>query len=380
MKLYDVTKTKGASSINCLHGLRALSIFWIMFGHRIYNQFPLGNPVDFQEFQNNIFSTVLKTHTLAVDTFFIMGALLMTWSTLRDCDRKQLNIGRMIWRRYLRYTPTYGALILFTISFSIRVLNGPYIIEALRDVCVENWWSTLLHIQNYVHWDNMCLNHGWYLSADFQLFVISPFIIYLIHKFGRKLLALPVVLCLSTIIYLISISFALEIRLPIASASLDYLRWIYYPTHSRAGPWFIGIVLGYVLYIHRGKTFKINPWLNAFMWILSLSVLASVTLLQHVLTISGEDTAIGWHAFFNAFQRNLWACALCWIIFACQHLKTGGIIRWFLSLPQWQPIGRMGLSLYLISPVYQVLMILNQRVPLFLNVWQLVSFYKDIVI
>jgi peptidoglycan/LPS O-acetylase OafA/YrhL len=370
-RLFDVTKNKVASSLNCLHGLRAMSIFWIMLGHRFYNQFPWGNANDFSQFQRGLLSSVVKAHPIAVDTFFLMGALLMTHTTLRDCDEGSLNIPRMIWRRYLRYTPVYMAVILTVICFSKYLLTGPYVVDALRDACVDNWWMAMLHIQNYLPSGEMCLNHGWYLSADFQLFIVSPFIVCAIHKFGTKLLAVPAALCITTIIYIIAISFAFDIHMPSPTASGDYLKWIYYPTQSRAGPWFIGIVLGHFLYAHRGRTIKISALTNALMWILSLSTLCTVVLLQHAFSITA-DTSTGANAFFMALQRNLWACALCWIIFACQHLKTGGIVRWFLSLPQWQPISRMGLSMYIIGAVYQVLMILNQRVPLHLNAWHVV--------
>jgi peptidoglycan/LPS O-acetylase OafA/YrhL len=48
----------------------------------------------------------------------------------------------------------------------------------------------------------------------------------------------------------------------------------------------------------------------------------------------------------------LWACSVCWIIFACHHLKTGGLIRSFLSHRFWQPLSKLSLSIYLIHYVY----------------------------
>ncbi|XP_070501268.1 nose resistant to fluoxetine protein 6-like [Chironomus tepperi] len=372
-KLFDITKSKSSSSINCLHGLRGMSILWIILGHRITNQYPWGNTNDFIEFLTgkSIAAGIINAHTLAVDTFFVMGALLMTWSTLRDCEKKQLNIPRMIWRRYIRYTPIYAALILSVVSFSKVLLKGPFYSD-LSETCVKNWWLTLLHVQNYLQQKDMCLNHGWYLSADFQLFIISPFIIFIIHKYGKKFLIIPALLFLSTIIYLISISIVYDIGMPAPSANQHYLDFIYFPTHSRAGPWFVGIILGYYLFINQGRKIAISKIFNGFMWIFSLSVLFSVVFLQLGFSSATDEIPRGYHITFLAFHRNLWGVALCWIIFACQNLKTGGIIRWFLSLPQWQPISRMGLSMYLVGAVYQVMMILNQRVPLYLNVWQLV--------
>lgn len=372
-----MTKIKSPNSINCLHGIRAMSILWIILGHRYSNQFPWGNPIDVQAFLRgtSIAAGIMNAHTLAVDTFFVMGALLMTWSTLRDCEKKQLNIPRMIWRRYIRYTPVYAALILSVVSFSKVILQGPYYVEELREPCIKNWWLTLLHVQNYLQQKNMCLNHGWYLSADFQLFIISPFIILIIYKYGKKFLLIPAVLFMATIIYLISISIVFNISMPSPSASQHYIDFIYFPTHSRAGPWFVGMILGYFLFRTQGKKIIINKFLNGFMWIFSVSVLFSVIFLQLGFSSATDTIPRGYHVSFLALQRNIWGVTLCWIIFACQNLKTGGIIRWFLSLSQWQPISRMGLSMYLIGAVYQVMMILNQRVPLYMNLFHFVSIF-----
>lgn len=378
-KLFEISKIKSPTSLNCLHGIRAMSILWIILGHRYSNQYPWGNPVKVQAFLRgtSIAAGIMNAHTLAVDTFFVMGALLMTWSTLRDCEKNQLNISRMIWRRYIRYTPVYAALILIVVSFSKIMLQGPYYTEELIEPCIKNWWLTLLHVQNYLQQKNMCLNHGWYLSADFQLFIISPFIILIIYKYGKKFLLIPVALFLATIIYLISISIVFDIGMPAPSASQNYLDFIYFPTHSRAGPWFVGMILGFFLFRVQGKKIAISQILNGFMWIFSLSMLFSVVLLQLGFSSATESISRAYHISFLALHRNLWSVALCWIIFACQNLKTGGIIRWFLSLPQWQPISRMGLSMYLVGAVYQVTMILNQRVPLYMNFWQFVSIIID---
>ncbi|KAG5684551.1 hypothetical protein PVAND_013777 [Polypedilum vanderplanki] len=370
-KLFDVTKIKSASSLNCLHGLRAMSILWIILGHRFSNQHPQGNPKDYAEYAMKLSSSIVKAYPIAVDTFLVMGALLVAWSTLRDCEKENMNILRMIWRRYLRYTPVLAATMLVIICFSKYLFSGPYVFTSLKDSCVDSWWMVLLHIQNYLPQERLCVNHSWYLSVDFQLFLISPFIILLIHKFGKKLLLLPAILCLTSIIYALTMSFVFDMRYITADPGEGlehYLRMIYYQTLPRSGPWFMGIILGYFVYKNRGKTIKINALINALFWILSLSGLISAVIFQHVLSISTDTTTLS-NALFIALQRNVWAVGLCWIIFACQNIKTGGFIRWFLSLPQWQPISRMGLSMYITGAVYQVTMILNQRVPMFCVAW-----------
>lgn len=370
-----MTKIKSPNSINCLHGIRMLSIFWIIYGHRIFFQlFAWQNQNDFEIFlKGRVFlSAMSRAYILAVDTFLLMGALLMTWSMLRDCEKGQLNIPRMIWRRYLRYTPTIAGLILFTVGFSDHLLKGPTETTELRPPCEKSWWLALIHFQNYINHNDFCIGGSWYLSADFQLFIISPLIIWPIHKYGKKLLVLPLAAWIATVIYIISVSIVFNIEYH--SNTDEYFNpFIYFNTFGRGGAWFIGIILGYFLYVNRGKKIIINNYLNIFMWILSLGTLVAIILLNYPFFAGTEPIAHGYHVTFMACQFSLWALSLSWIIFACQNLKTGGIVRWFLSLPQWQPISRMGLSMYLFGYVYQILMRYNQRGGLLMNFWHFVS-------
>jgi hypothetical protein len=47
--------------------------------------------------------------------------------------------------------------------------------------------------------------------------------------------------------------------------------------------------------------------------------------------------------------------------------------RWFLSLPEWQVIARMGLSIYLVHVVYQLVTMMNQKQPLYFEFTSMVS-------
>lgn len=51
-------------------------------------------------------------------------------------------------------------------------------------------------------------------------------------------------------------------------------------------------------------------------------------------------------------SRFIWSCSICWIIFACHFLKSGGFIRSFLSHRFWQPLSKLCLSSYLVHYVY----------------------------
>jgi peptidoglycan/LPS O-acetylase OafA/YrhL len=115
MKLFETSQASDGDIIDCLHGIRALSIMWIVHGHRVqtYFTFPIINKVQFREVGErdaqahstssteklfffffsipqqwlNSWSSVISTSTpMAIDTFFLLSGLLATKSILRKLD------------------------------------------------------------------------------------------------------------------------------------------------------------------------------------------------------------------------------------------------------------------------------------------------------
>lgn len=321
--------------------------------------------------QSHIHSVIYFAYENAVDTFLVMGAMLMTISTLNSIYKKKLNIPRMIWCRYLRYTPPLAALLLFTVTLYKFFLDGPWIdhnVEIIRR-CKAFWFSTIFHFQNYFNPNELCLSHTWYLTMDFQLYIISPFLIYPATKYGWKYLCLIPGLALFSSIYTVLAAFTHETEL---SSGAGWYRILYYPTHVRMGPWMFGILLGYISYTYKSKTVNISKRLNSFLWITSLSFITFSVVSYLPFYTPGRESPVALHALQFTLGRALWAIGVCWIIFACQMLKTGGIIRWFLTIPQWQPIGKMGLSIYIIHCFYQKTIIFNQKQTIRFDLWEMV--------
>lgn len=362
-KLFDVTKIHSTNTIVCLNGLRTMSLFWILFGHRLGQQLSfstISNPKVVDNHFNHIYSTILTSYNIAVDTFFVMGAMLIAISCLHALDKKVLNIPRLILHRYLRYTPVFAALILYRVSFMRFTISDSARFLPNREKCVVHWWSSLLHLQNYVNPNAICAPHTWYLSADFQLFIVSPFLIYPAWRWGWKYLWSLLLLALMSSVYVLYIGLTKEIR--IWPRTDDYDKLIYYPTHARMGPWLLGLILGYVLYKLRNKEVSISKRLNAVLWIVAISFLTSVVVMAQPFNQRiNNNTSLLANASYTAFHRLAWAAGICWIIFACHKLQTGGIVRWFLCLPHWQPIARMSLSIYLVHLFYDLMTIMNVK-------------------
>lgn len=96
-------------------------------------------------------------------------------------------------------------------------------------------------------------------------------------------------------------------------------------------------------------TFKPLKMSSAYIyicWFLSLSFLVSRTLFKP--KFETED----YNNIYETTTRIPWACSICWIVYACHQLKSGGIIRRFLSSLFWQPLAKLWLSFYLVHFVY----------------------------
>lgn len=155
------------------------------------------------------------------------------------------------------------------------------------------------------------------------------------------------------------------------------------------GPWLIGMILGYVLFIHKsnqievqepGKArntrdpIEIDPVWNAVLWIAALSTLLAVVFLSQPFRHPKNDHSLISNAIYIALSRLAWAVALSWIIFACHSQKHSGyIVQWFLEAPFWQPIGRMCLSMNLVHVIYQKTLMMNERQPIYMEIWPMVS-------
>jgi peptidoglycan/LPS O-acetylase OafA/YrhL len=131
-------------------------------------------------------------------------------------------------------------------------------------------------------------------------------------------------------------------------------------THHRVGEYCIGIIAGYLM--HKFDAPEYFPAAKArkqisFCWILSLTFITVHVFLDPKSQLSQTN-----QNFYDAVSKELWAISICWIIFACHHLKSGGLIRSFLSHHSWQPLSKMCLSIYLIHFLYITMTIANQKV------------------
>uniref|UniRef100_A0A0A1WY94 Nose resistant to fluoxetine protein 6 n=1 Tax=Zeugodacus cucurbitae TaxID=28588 RepID=A0A0A1WY94_ZEUCU len=343
--------------IPCLHGIRCLSLFWIIFLHcylyRILS--PNINAVDIKSWEQTPFSMIEQSGSIAVDSFFFLSGLLLIMVSFREMQKNdgKLNIPLMYIHRYLRLTPILAVAVLFYMSLFNYMGNGPIWknLTVANKICDNTWWATLLYVQNYAAPGKLCLGHTWYLAVDTQLFFLSPIFLIMIWKW-RKLgtaatiiFGLLLVACLFTVIVINKYTIY-DIARNYGTAS-EAMPKIYYSTHTRCSAWLIGLLFGCYLHYNNGRIAKISNWLVAFGWVVSLGMLFTLVFAWYPKTLpTTSDPTVLESAFYFAGGRVAWPLALCWIVFACIN-GYGGPINSFLSWTFWQPISKLSYIMYI---------------------------------
>ncbi|XP_001656258.2 nose resistant to fluoxetine protein 6 [Aedes aegypti] len=359
--------TEKSNVIDCIHGMRVLAIVWIIFGHSylLLTSSPLINPIATVEWIESFHSTLTIACPLSVDTFFLLSGLLTCWSLMKELDRSWfLNVPLMYLHRYLRLTPVFAALILFTVGILPNLSSGPLWNTSLGlsvDQCNQYWWSALLYVQNYVNPDQICLGHSWYLSVDMQLFLLSPLLIYPLWKFGKRVLILVGLLIATSMIYIFVMFMVHDFPGSVLITDITRDNLTYLPTHTRMGAWLIGVITGYVLYRTKNSFVRLDKSQVILGWTLSLAALVGCIVGAHYVNQPFPNThAQIFDALYESLKHVVWAFGVAWIIFACTN-GYGGPVNSVLSLSIWQPLGRLSYCLYLLHLPMQTVLTASTR-------------------
>ncbi|KFB48583.1 hypothetical protein ZHAS_00016569 [Anopheles sinensis] len=122
--------------------------------------------------------------------FFTMSSMLLTVKLLQDrtANRSQstrpTTFAAIVAHRLIRLQP----LNLLTVGFCAfaydRFIGGPLAPRQLifeQGACRSRWWMNVLFISNF-NMHKPCLPHSWYISADFQLFLLIALLLFAVFS------------------------------------------------------------------------------------------------------------------------------------------------------------------------------------------------------
>nr|XP_022912575.1 nose resistant to fluoxetine protein 6-like isoform X1 [Onthophagus taurus] len=362
---YENTKkifstTKSDENISCLNGIKFISMLWIILGHKymIIVYVPYINTKILEKWVENPFNSTIIAASFAVDTFFLISGLLVSYTFFKhhgnNFQLKNFNILKYWMHRLIRLTPSLAALILFLTTLVQYFGNGPLwdiMLKMTQSDCKQNWWAILLYVQNYVYPSNNCASQAWYLAVDTQMYFLAPILLIPLVKWPRKTIFATIVLIVASIIWAFCVSWNKDLDLMYYNYSLDFYSF-YISTHFRASSWLIGLILGYFLFTIRNKKLLINKKLIILLWIISICVILAVVFGHFSFIAINQHSRIR-SSIFNAFSRPAWCLAICWIIFACSK-GFGGVINRFLSLKFFEIGVKISYGMYLLH-VFEIL-------------------------
>eukprot|EP00057_Strongylocentrotus_purpuratus_P034139 XP_794070.3 PREDICTED: nose resistant to fluoxetine protein 6 [Strongylocentrotus purpuratus] len=371
--------------IGCLNGIRVISMTWVILGHVplfILMAGVVGNPSVALDFIGRFGFQAVANAFFSVDSFFFLSGLLVAYMALGKMAKTG---GKLPWfwfyfHRYWRLTPALGMTMLIWLHLKPYLGSGPIWQATVSDpYCSKYWWVNLLYINNFYQ-DN-CIAWVWYLANDMQFFIISPFLLIMLHKLPLlgllSMLVICVVSSITTGVLMAKHNFSVvfvDVSNPNPPADINqtFQEVIYDKPYCRIAPYMVGMAMGYLLLRLKKQSFKLHPSVVIIGWCAATAIgMACVYGLyggynNHPL--SPTENAV-----YMALCRFAWAISLSWVVFAC-HYGYGGWINDFLSWELWIPMSRLTYSAYLLHPIIITIYISNFATNYFFSIYMLVSY------
>ncbi|XP_066267576.1 nose resistant to fluoxetine protein 6-like [Branchiostoma lanceolatum] len=378
-KLLSTKQAPG--SIKCLHGIRFISLTWVILGHTYaFAESHFDNLLQALETVPTFTYQAINNATVSVDSFFFLSGLLMSYLLIQQIQRtkekgKSVPYGMVYFHRYWRLTPTYIFVLMLWMWVFPYMFSGPFWPPAPNGIdpnCGDNWWTNLLYINNVVNDNRMCMGWTWYLANDMQFFVIGVPLIYILYRWQILGIVVKLALLLASFITTAVISWHYDLKAP------DGLRGGHYygKPYCRIGPYLVGVTVGWLLVKKKGKQTK-SPTVSLLMpvgWLVAaasaLAVLYSTFGQYNGTTLQTESENV----LYLTVHRTVWAIALGWVVVACHH-GYGGVVDTILSWDAWVPLSRLTYCAYLIHMLVLNAVYLTREVPIHYSTFTMIYFF-----
>ncbi|KAF8770963.1 Nose resistant to fluoxetine protein 6 like protein [Argiope bruennichi] len=352
------------NGLDSVHGMRFFGMGWLILGHTYFNSNVqmYGNLSEASAFAEGFLFQIIVNSTVSIDTFFFISAVLLSYLTLQGASKHgYYSIPRLFFRRLIRILPTY--MMVISATFILPHLgSGPFwneTVDPVVDSCKQNWWTNLLFINNFVTTPGQrCLEHSWYISCDFQLFIIALFILLALIKRPMFGMALNVIMIMVSMVMTGLLTYYYKVP-PTLLASFpdpEERKFLNHVIISKPfchlGPYCVGLATGYFFY--KCKEIKLKPYHHIIGWGSAISVTAAVVygvLEWNKGNLPSTPAALA----YAATHRTAWALGLSWITIICVA-GYGGLINSILSWKVFIPLSRLTCMVYLIHPLIQYIL------------------------
>ncbi|XP_054931863.1 uncharacterized protein [Dermacentor andersoni] len=312
-------------SLQFFHGLRLFCNMHVVLGHAfmitsdnfsgMLNMFTATS-----EWRAMFIATAFNT----IDTFLFMSGFLLCY-TLKKYDRSRPAVFIIaILKRLIRIcVPLFFTMMWFYLLPGF--VTGPdteAFFQKFYAEMAEHWWHFIVHIKNLfeltVH-DKLI--HTWFLSVDFQLFLVS--LVTLLIFRGRKHAALAALAMLSLLSCAIATWTVARLNLspfvifpsPNFSRMMSTVNAYYVRPFYHAVCYFSGCMTCLIVADFAER--KISKTLQQAGWCASVCCGLFCVYVKFIWYSSDNPTSEGTDLFLAFFDRILWSFFLAWTILMC---------------------------------------------------------------
>ncbi|XP_077551954.1 nose resistant to fluoxetine protein 6-like [Haemaphysalis longicornis] len=348
-------KTSDSYTLRFMHGIRAISIFYVVFGHALGEySFASGGSLFLSQYADQYDSVFAAGCILTVDTFFFLGGYLLSFglSNLKISQgRVKTTVVVMIRRWYRLLLP----MVFVACGFSLLPLfvRGPTtdMVYDMFYTAVEGyWWAFLLKIRNFFREISygVC-SHTWYISADYQLFVVA----LLVHQLRLRRRAIVAVLAVLSVAGCSFVAWQMYStrHAPFAvfitdtfQDYLDFLTDVYMLPSYHAASYFGGCITFFIVQKYKNEKMAKNA--RVLLWTAVVGCYAACVIYRFDWT-RGAKHSILENVLVGFWDRIIWTSGLAALTFLCAS-QQGGVVQRMLSCAPLAVLSRLSFSIYLI--------------------------------
>ncbi|XP_033223601.1 nose resistant to fluoxetine protein 6-like [Belonocnema kinseyi] len=299
---------------------------------------------------------------------------------------KRLNVLFLIIHRFVRLVPSYAFVIFAYAVLLDKFGTGPFWENRFgfdRDSCSSYWWENLLFISNYANGENRCMLQSWYLSVDFQCFIVGLFLVGIFWKLPRIIgyVFLGSFLIISTLIpFYVTYKYDIEpfvIALGNCRRIDDhpYFRNYYIKTHMHLPAYIVGIIMGAFIYDYKFATWRLPKMCSRILFILQVVVLSLyIQNLGFQFMDPNEKPSLFVKALYGSLHRPIFAFSICSAALLIT-IGDGLDFHYNLMTHRWiQPFSKLSYVVYLLHFAIQSYDLSTAREPFVFSLYNTVMY------
>lgn len=379
-------RNAGDFDLRFIHGLRFFSLVSIVLGHSYGIMSDVWsrtlNLLILTEYYMSIFVTA---GFVLVDTFFFISGFLMCLVI----DKQHTNGIRVfvfaLIRRLVRTTvPLF--FVVMCIYLLPLILTGPgakNFFEKMDEELHTHWWQWLLQIRNFYYVGlRTVLPHLWYLSVDYQFFIVGIALFLLLKN--RRPFAIGAFAFLGLLGCCISAwqvtqwdiaPFMVFLARKLATVG-DTVNKYYITPSYHAVCYFTGCIVYLVADNLRQR--KVSKMVQIACWAFSLAAGLCCLFIKSVWYSGDAPTSDLGKIALAFFDRIMWSIFIGWITLACISGR-GGFVSKFLSWAPFAPLSRLSFAVYLIHFPFIEIMLHSSRERLYYSHFNQVTLFFSVL-